>query len=151
MRSAGRLMLLVVLGGGLFALGWLAGARWGGPGDAQPGRRLEATIFLPLDDNQQRPFPAQEWDAAISALVREFNGATLGPPQEGCFLNQKGELQRERVRPVIVSFKPGELERFRMVADGVGRRLGQEALYVRFEQPRVDLRKLDGKSSANPP
>lgn len=150
MRAAAW-VLLVPLSGSLVGLGWLAGARWGGPGDAQPGRRWEATIFLPLNDNQQRPFPAQEWDQAVSRLVREFGGATLGTPQEGCYHNRKGELQREPVRPVIVSFGPGELERFRMVADEVGRQLGQEALYVRFEQPRVELRALGVKSSTIPP
>jgi len=150
MKAAGW-VLLVLLSGGLFSLGWLAGARWGGPGDAQPGRRWEATIFLPLNDNQQRPFARQEWEEAINRLVREFGGVTLGTAQEGYYHNNKGELQHEPVRPVIVSFGPGELERFRMVADELGRQLGQEALYVRFEQPRVELRWLGGKISANPP
>jgi hypothetical protein len=46
---------------------------------------------------------------------------------------------REQVRPVIVSFAPGRLDEFRHAVHNVGQRLGQEAMYVRFEEPRVQL------------
>jgi hypothetical protein len=108
-----------------------------------PPRRLEATIYLPTVDNQGRPLGA-EWDDALALLTAEFDGATVGPPLEGCWQDGGGRLRREPVRPVTVSFGRDRLARFRAAADAVGRRLGQEAVYARYEEPRVELRPTGG-------
>jgi len=41
--------------------------------------------------------------------------------------------------PVVVSFAPERLDELRAAVHAVGKRLGQEAMYVRFEAPRVEL------------
>ncbi|HVK18732.1 MAG TPA: DUF1772 domain-containing protein [Fimbriiglobus sp.] len=102
-------------------------------------RRLEATVYLPLTDNEGQPFTETTWHEALERLVAPFGGATLGEPQEGCWLDARGRMCRERVRPVVVSFAPERLGEFRRAVHGVGQRLGQEVVYVRFEEPRVDL------------
>jgi hypothetical protein len=111
------------------------------PGDrAGPApRRWEATVYLPLSDNRGRTFPDTVWQEALEALVSPFGGATLGPPQEGCWVNARGQVCREWVRPIVISFAPDHLTTFRNTVRDVGTRLGQEAMYVRFEEPRVDL------------
>jgi hypothetical protein len=130
----------------LFGLGAVTGGSavhtWGRPAATAelPPRRLEATIILPLTGHVDRPFTEAEWQGAVDLLVAEFGGATLGAPQEGCWRDAQGRLQREPVRPVIVSFGPERLADFRRTIDEVGRRLGQEAIYARFEEPRVELR-----------
>jgi hypothetical protein len=43
------------------------------------------------------------------------------------------------VRPVVVSFAPERLSDFRRSVQEVGELLGQDAVYVRFEEPRVEL------------
>lgn len=143
----------LVLGLGLFLLGVLTGAGLmtlrarGQPVPASiaaPERRLEATIFLPLTGNPRQPFSEKEWHDALSLLVADFGGATLGLPQEGYWRDGDGKLQKEPIRPVIVSFAPERLERFRQLVNEVGRRLGQEEVYVRFEEPRVELLPVRG-------
>jgi len=132
---------------GVFLLGVVVGATvilmW--PGhirpDAAPAlpRRLEATIYLPTSGNTQKPFTEKDWHNALTLLVVEFGGATLGSPVEGYWLDANGQLQREPVRPVIISFEREKLDRFREIVHQVGQKLGQETIYTRFEEPRVEL------------
>jgi len=102
-------------------------------------RRCEATLYLPLSDNQGRRFSESEWQEALELVVYPFGGATLGQPQEGCWVDARRRLCREWVRPVVVSFAPDRIDEFRRAARAAGRKLGQEAMYARFEEPRVDL------------
>lgn len=102
-------------------------------------RSLEATVYLPLADNAGRPFADDTWQVALAVLVEPFGGATLGNAQEGCWLDARGRVLREPVRPVVVSFAPERLDEFRGAVRTVGRHLRQEAMYVRFEEPRVEL------------
>jgi hypothetical protein len=102
-------------------------------------RRWEATVYLPLADNGGQSFAEAAWHEALGVLVAPFGGATLGEPQEGCWVDARGRLCRERVRPVVISFAPGRAEEFRRTVHDVGRLMGQEAMYVRFEEPRVEL------------
>jgi hypothetical protein len=102
-------------------------------------RRLEATVLLPLADNDGRPFAEAAWQEALDELVAPFGGATLGPPLEGCWLDARQRVCREPVRPIVVSFAPERLNEFRHAVHNVGKRLGQEAMYIRFEEPRIEL------------
>ena len=104
-----------------------------------PPRRYEATVFLPLVDNQGRKVPDDHWQDALGLLVTEMGGATLAAPVEGCWRDDDGAIRREPVRPVIVSFEQGRLDGFRQTLQRVGRRLGQRVLYTRFSEPRVEL------------
>jgi hypothetical protein len=107
-------------------------------------RRLEATVYLPLADGKGRPFSDAVWDEALGRLITPFGGATLRRPQEGYWVDARGRLAREPVRPLVISFAPERLGEFRKAVHDVGRRLGQEAMYVRFEEPRVDLISVAG-------
>ncbi len=141
MLSAGRAGLA-----GMFVLGLLAGGlgvqMWHLRGNL-PQRHLEATVFVPLVDNGDRPLSPEKWQEAVEPLLTRFGGATLGAPVEGCWSDQHGTLRREPVRPVVVSFTAGRMGEFRRVLHEVGRRLGQEAMYVRFEEPFVELLTVD--------
>lgn len=107
--------------------------------DRPAPRQWEATVYLPLADNQGRPFVEADWQAALERLVTPFGGATLGQPQEGCWLDDRRRMCREPIRPVVVSFAPGRLEEFRRAVHRAGQHLGQQAMYVRYEEPRVQL------------
>lgn len=102
-------------------------------------RSCEATVYLPLADNHGKPFVETDWQQALTALVMQFGGATLGEAREGYWLDAQQRVRREQVRPVIVSFAPERLEEFRLVVRDLGKRLGQEAMYIRFDEPRVDV------------
>jgi hypothetical protein len=102
-------------------------------------RCWEATVYLPLADNEGRSFAEAAWREALEGLVAPFGGATLGEPQDGCWVDPRGRVCRERVRPVVVSFAPDRLDEFRHAVRGAGTRLGQQAMYVRLEEPRVEL------------
>jgi hypothetical protein len=104
-------------------------------------RRWEATIYLPAP-GQAGGFTEKDHQEALGLLVREFEGLTLGAEEDGFWQSEKGKIEREKVRPVIVSFEPARLGRFREVLDQVGKRLEQEALYVRYEKPAIEVRKL---------
>lgn len=104
-----------------------------------PPRRYEATVFLPLVDNGGRKVPDEQWQEALGLLVTELGGATLGAPVEGCWRDADGVIRREPVRPVVVSFEQGRLASFRQTLQRVGRRLGQQVLYTRYSEPRVEL------------
>lgn len=102
-------------------------------------RCWEAMVYLPLNDNSGKPFSAETWQKGLEILVVPFGGATLGTPQEGCWVDASGRVCREQVRPITISFAPGRLAEFRAAVRDVGVCLGQEAMYVRFEEPRVEL------------
>jgi hypothetical protein len=104
-----------------------------------PARRWEATLYLPLEDNQGKRFVPEVWDGALNLLVAEFGGATLGPEQKGCWLDAEKQIRREPIQLVIVSFEQDRLTTFQEVVRQVGRRLRQEAMYVRYEESRIDL------------
>jgi hypothetical protein len=112
--------------------------------EKKPPERWEATVYLPTADNKDSPFTQKDWDEAVGLLVNEFEGATLGAEVEGLWRGPDGKLEREKVRPVVVSFDTHRLADFRRVLDEVGRRLKQEAVYARFERPRVELRRTGG-------
>jgi hypothetical protein len=111
--------------------------------DGLPPRRLEAVVYLPTQPNPDRPFTPKDWDDALDLLVREMGGATLGPTAEGCWLGAGGKVQRETVRLVVVTFERERLDALRGVLRRVGKKLGQEAIYVRLEQPRIEVLAVD--------
>ncbi len=138
-RRLGQWLLPFVLGalvggGSIYLVG---PSLWGQPFHSL-SRRVEATIYLPTQRNDKQPFSDEEWHGALQKLVTEFGGATLGPPMEG-YWYEKGRLQREPVRPVIVSFAPERLKRFQELVRELGRVLGQESIYTRYEEPRIEL------------
>jgi hypothetical protein len=134
-------LLFLLFGFALGVLaGWLLLPRLATRSAAElPARRVEATVFLPIKDNQDRPFPESVWQQAVEVIVAEFGGATLGQVQEGCWRDDQQRLRREPIRPLIVSFPAEQLETFRTKVREVGRKLGQESMYVRYEEPRIDL------------
>jgi hypothetical protein len=155
--SRGLIVVGVLTAGiavGRFALppGGLATRPAGAPPAEASGRPAphcwEATVYLPLTDNQGRRFSEAAWEAALADLVVPFGGATLGQPQEGCWLRASGRICREPVRPVVVSFALERLGEFRDAVHAAGQRLGQEAMYVRFEEPRVELIPVGGARPA---
>src|SRR5262245_35024573 len=48
-----------------------------------PARRWEATVLLPLADNEGQSFADVTWQEALAVLVTPFGGATLGEPLDG--------------------------------------------------------------------
>jgi hypothetical protein len=102
-------------------------------------RRWEATAYVPLVDNDGKPFAESEWQEALHVLVSDFGGATVGPPQEGWWLDDGRQVHREPVRPVTVSFERSRLADFRRSIRAVGQRLGQQEMYVRLEEPRIEV------------
>jgi len=133
-------VLLFILGAGAGGLTVHFLTRPSSPApDSLPPRRLEAVVYLPTQPNPGRHFTPREWDDALELLVREMGGATLGPSVEGCWLGADGKLQREGVRLVIVSFERDRLDALRGVLRRVGKQLGQETVYYRLEQPRVEM------------
>jgi hypothetical protein len=103
-----------------------------------PARLLEATVYLPLNDNQGKPFSRKQFQSAIRVLVRQFGGATLGSRHTGFWLAADKRVQSEPVQLLTVSFPRNRLGAFRWAVGEVGRRLGQQSMYVRYEEPRVE-------------
>jgi hypothetical protein len=134
-------MVLLAVGMVLGAVGillWQSVQEWAPGKETAPPRMYEATIYLPLQDNQGVEFHREEWLAAIEILIQDFGGGTLGARQEGFW--QSGEhIQREPVQLLTISFERERLGRFREKVREVGRRLGQDSVYVRFEEPRIEL------------
>jgi hypothetical protein len=112
-----------------------------------PARVWEATVFVPVTDSEGRRFNEPDWQRALDILVADFGGATLGNEQEGWWLDAHKQIQRETVRPVTISFERHRLEEFRASVREVGRRLRQEAMYIRLEEPRVEVLKIPVENS----
>jgi hypothetical protein len=132
---------LLILGAVLGAVGILLWQRYQPADSAEdvPARSWEATVYLPVNDNAGRPFPQDDWNEAVGVLVRRFGGATLGPTRQRFWLTNGRKVQSEPVRLVTVSFDRGRLGQLREAVREVGRRLGQETVYVRLEEPRIEL------------
>jgi hypothetical protein len=140
----------VLWGLGLFLAGLLLGGTavffWmRAEEEGLPPRRWEATVYLPLTDNAGKPFSEQDWDDAVGILVAESGGATLGFKREGIWVDERKHTRRESVRAVVVSFPRDRLANFRRALVEAGRRLGQEAVYVRLEEPRVEILTVPAK------
>jgi hypothetical protein len=101
-------------------------------------RRLEATVYLPRHDNHGRLFE-EKFDQAVNLFVANFGGVTLTDFAEGRSLGKQKEVRVESIRLLVVSFEPGRLDDFRKVLGEAGTLLGQDEMYVRFEEPRVLL------------
>jgi hypothetical protein len=110
-----------------------------GPPEDLPSRSWEATVYLPVNDNEGKPYPPEQWDQAVGVLVRRFQGATVGPTRRGFWLGSGQRIQSEPVRLVVVGFDHRRLDDFRTAIREVGRRLGQDSIYVRLEEPRIEL------------
>lgn len=137
MNGASRGLLGVILFAAGLAVGGLGVYTWEHR-PAAPPRHWEATVFLPTQDDRGVAFPDERWQEAVRVLVNECGGATIGPPQEGWWQDD-GKITREPVRPVVVSFPRDRLAGFRLAAAEAGRRLGQRAVYVRVEEPRIEM------------
>lgn len=110
-----------------------------------PPRFWEATVFLPTHDNDGKPFPPERWHDAVDVIVLECGGATVGDPMEGAWADDSRKVQRETVRPVVVSFPRKNLPGFRKAATEAGRRLGQQVVYYRLEEPRIEMLTVDSE------
>jgi len=131
-------------------LGGLAVFFWMRPSeDGLPPRRWEATVYLPLADNNGKPFTEQDWNDALGILVTECGGATLGFRREGVWVDDRTKTRREEMRAVIVSFPHDRLDSFRRALLDAGRRLGQEAMFVRLEEPRIEILTVPGAAGKN--
>jgi hypothetical protein len=109
-----------------------------------PPKRCEATIYLPVVDNDGRRIGDEDWRQAVAGLVADFGGATLGAEQEGWWVDDRRQVHREPVRLVVISFERQRLPEFRAGLRDLGRRLGQEELYVRLEEPHIELLPVGG-------
>jgi hypothetical protein len=135
------LFLAGAAAGGFGVLAWEHGPRLlhrPPPPGGEPPRRWEATLYLPAAANDGQRFSEDVWQDAVAVLVDRFGGATLAGEQEGWWLDRDRRLRREPVRPVVVSFERHRLGEFRDLVREVGRRLGQEEMYVRLDEPRVE-------------
>ncbi len=143
----------------LFAAGVAAGAgavvgwqRLHSPPAADlPPKRYEATIYLPVVDNDGRRIDEEKWRQAVGGLVADFGGATLGAEQEGWWVDDRRQVHREPVRLVVISFERQRLGEFRAGLRELGRRLGQEELYVRLEEPHIELLPVGGPAPEKAP
>jgi hypothetical protein len=114
------------------------------PPEELPPRRCEATVYLPVVDNDGRRIDEEHWRQAVGGLVADFGGATLGAEQEGWWVDGRRQVHREPVRLVVISFERHRLAEFRAGLRDLGRRLGQEELYVRMEEPHIELLPVGG-------
>lgn len=147
------LFLAGTAAGGAAVLGWEHGPRLlhrPPPAAAEPPRRWEATFYLPVVDGGGQRLSAEDWQGALAELVRRFGGATVGGEQEGWWRDGRDRVHREPVRPVTVSFERHRLDEFREGVRALGRRLGQAEMYVRLEEPRVEVLPAAGGVDAAP-
>jgi hypothetical protein len=137
--------------GGAAVLSWEHGSQWLRRLDqvvAEPPRRWEATVYLPVTDGTGRRFSEDNWQGALAELVSHFGGATVGAEQEGWWVDSRSQVRREPVRPVTISFERHRLGEFRESLREVGRRLGQVEMYFRLEEPRVEIVSVGDTPSA---
>src|SRR6478672_11421185 len=89
------LVLIGCLLGGITVRAWDRAHRPTPARERLPGRSWEATLYLPVVDNQGRPFSEPEFQAALELLIRDFGGATLGETREGYWLDGQSKVCRE--------------------------------------------------------
>lgn len=146
-------LVLVLFGcvvGGLSVRAWDRARRPAVVLERVPGRSWEATLYLPVVTNQGLPFPDDEFQTALELLIRDFGGATVGEKREGYWLDGQSKINREPVRPVVVTFGRGRLDDFRRTVREVGRRLGQECIYYRLEELGVELLAVESGPAGEP-
>jgi len=136
MRTAFVGVILFAAGVGV---GLVAPRFWPSPLPDGVESRWEATLYLPAPVSGHPHLNDDAYKAALAEFTRPFGGATLLSPVEGLWHGEDGKLQSEAVRPVVVSFQAALLPEFKERLTALRHRLNQEALYIRYERPLVEL------------
>ena len=94
-------------------------------------------LFLPLTDNQGRPFARAHFDRVRDELVERFGGVTafLRSPAEGVWKDAPGQSAQQAVRDdmVIYEVMADQLDRdwWRSYGEELRRRFDQDEILVR--------------------
>jgi hypothetical protein len=88
------------------------------------------TTFLPTKRNDRSKVSRHEMVAIHNEAVERFGGFTLGPKQEGAWLDPAtGKTYFDRTKPLTINCDRSQLEEARQWVLEIGRRLDQEAMY----------------------
>jgi hypothetical protein len=111
--------------------------------------RLSPCRFkLPLTDNDGRPIAARLILDLHRELLGEFQGFTIHPTSVGRWRSRAGRLYQEEVVDYEVAVANDKVAVLRDAVCGIGRRLGQLAMYFDAPAPSVEIIDLSGPPPA---
>jgi hypothetical protein len=90
-------------------------------------------ILLPLRDNQQRPFPRDEFERVRRELAERFGGVTFyaRSPAVGVWKDDEGDESRDDVVVAEVMAQHQDREWWRLYRETLERRFRQDQIVVR--------------------
>ncbi len=90
-------------------------------------------ILLPLRDNEQRPFPHDEFERVRRELADRFGGATFyaRSPAVGLWKDDEGDVARDDVVVAEVMARHQDREWWRLYRETLERRFRQDQIVVR--------------------
>ena len=102
--------------------------------------RLSPCRFnVPLTDNEGQPIDPQVIVDLHRELLGQFGGFTIHPTSEGRWQSREGRVYQEEVLVFEVAIPRGKVGTLRDVVCGLGRRLGQLAMYFDAPPPSVEI------------
>ncbi|HSU12734.1 hypothetical protein [Longimicrobium sp.] len=90
-------------------------------------------ILLPLRDNEERPFPRDEFDRVRRELTERFGGTTFytRAPAVGLWKDDEGEVSRDEVIVAEVMAEHQDREWWRLYRETLEGRFRQDQIVVR--------------------
>lgn len=111
--------------------------------------RLSPCRFkLPLTDNEGQPIAARVIIELHHELLVAFEGFTIHPTSKGRWVSRAGQLYQEEVVVYEVAVPKTKVAMLRDVVCGLGRGLGQLAMYFDAPAPSVEIIDLSAPPKA---
>lgn len=102
--------------------------------------RLSPCRFnLPLRDNDGRPIDSQVVAELHRELIAQFGGFTVHPTSQGRWQSRAGQLYQEEIAVYEVAVPVAKVPLLREIVTGLGRLLGQLAMYFDAPPPSVEI------------
>ena len=98
----------------------------------------------PLMDNEGEPIDPRAIIDRHRELLGLFGGFTIHPTSQGRWQSRAGRVYQEEVVVYEIAVPADHVARLRDVVRGLGRRLGQLAMYFDAPSPSVEIIDLSG-------
>lgn len=101
--------------------------------------KIKCVVLLPLVRNDRSPVTPVELKGILHEFLDEFGGYTVAGEVEGGWRSPEGIEYRDRNTQVWLAIEQRAISKLRRMLIDIGRRLGQEAMYLEVTGAKVDI------------
>ena len=109
--------------------------------------RIKCVVLIPLARNDGAAVTSAEMRDILRQFLAEFGGYTVAGEVEGGWKSPSGEEYFDRNTQVWVAIERRQLSVLRELVTQIGRRLGQEAMYLEVSGGNVEIIRVSRRRS----